>query len=117
MESPWGLGCWATVQSVIPGVESSGAHEPVEAFQAQQILARLELPPAGRRRVVAKRKPRPVPGSKTRRVMSLFWLVVLHLVFLHFVFLYFLVRLVVVLCFDVFLFVHRLVHLVHRFSG
>src|SRR6266404_5837256 len=67
MESPWGLGCWATVQSVIPGVESSGAHEPVEAFQAQQILARLELPPAGRRRVVAKRKPRPVPGSKTKR--------------------------------------------------
>jgi len=32
-------------------------HEPVEAFQAQQILARLQEPSAGRRWVAAKENP------------------------------------------------------------
>src|SRR6266853_5356820 len=98
MESPWGWDAGPQFSPLLPGWRALVRHEPVAAFQAQQILARLELPPAGRRRVVAKRKPRPVPGSKTRRVMSLFRLVVLHRVFLHFVFLYFLVRLLELLC-------------------
>src|SRR5260370_39502390 len=66
--------------------------------------------------VAARRKPRPVPGPKTRRMVSLFRLVVLHFVFLHFFFLFLLVVFVVALCFGAFFFIHRLVHLVLRFA-
>src|SRR6267143_4914262 len=117
MESLWGFGCWATVQSVIAGVESSGAPRAGGSVSSATNSSTSGVASGGTTAGHRKKKTPASAGGLKREVMSLFRLVVLHLVFLHFVFLFFLVRLVVVLCFDVFLFVHRLVHLVHRFAG
>src|SRR5450631_2379515 len=66
MDSLWALGFWATfLVRPCRGGEIWCATEPEEAFQAQQILARLQLPPTGRSSVAAKRKPLQVPGPRT----------------------------------------------------
>src|SRR6266404_6718 len=112
IESLWGFGCWATVQSVIAGVESSGAPRAGGSVSGATNSSTSAGAFGGSRVSRCKRKPRLLPGPKTGRDGSLFRCVLLHLVFL-----FLLVRFVVALCFGVFLFVHWLVHLVHRFAG
>jgi hypothetical protein len=68
----------------LPGGETRCATEPVEAFQAQQILARLELPPAGRGWMAARERPQPEAGRKREAMQSLFRFLFPYLVLLCF---------------------------------
>src|ERR1700674_782688 len=67
MESPCGLGCWATVQSVIAGVERSGAPRAGGSVSGATNSSTSAGAIGGTEVGRCKRKPRPVPGPKTKR--------------------------------------------------
>src|ERR1700687_1062643 len=117
MESPCGLWCWATVQSVVlPGWRELMRHRAGGSVSGATNSSTSGAAFGGTG-VERSKKENPGYCRGLREGMSLFRLVTLHLVFLHFLFLFFLVIFVVTLCFGVFFFVHGLVHFVHRFAG
>src|ERR1700730_17630000 len=67
MESPCGLGCWATVQSVTAGVERSGAPRAGGSVSGATNSSTSAGAFGGTEVGRCKRKPRPVPGPKTKR--------------------------------------------------
>src|SRR6202795_417096 len=67
MESPCALGCWATVQSVIAGVERSGAPRAGGDVSSATNSSTSGVASGGTEVGRCNRKPRPVPGPKTKR--------------------------------------------------